>query len=198
MKKKMSEAKASVAGVKAQQIQNGLVGSETRPEATDIVVSSEYNCEANFMKMVESNDVKALLMLQSIADKGDPKAMELLARIYLDGDIIEGKEDEGIKYLYQLADIGNTNALVLLGTTYLRNANTEEDHVMAFEYFHKAALLGHPESEMIISALYSEGRGCKKNLVFAEIWAVKARMDNFSFNKVMEITGWDEGIGDIN
>jgi hypothetical protein len=197
MKKKINEAKASVAGAKAQQIQSGVVGSETRPEVTDIVVASEHNCE-NLMKMVESNGKKAFVMLQQIADKGNLEAMELLTRIYLDGDIIEGKEDEGMKYLKKMADLGIINALVLLGTTYLRNANSEEDHVMAFKFFHKAALLGHPESEMIVSALYSEGRGCKKNMMLAKIWAVKARMSNFSFSKVMEITGWDEGIDDNN
>ena len=171
--------------------------AKTRPEVTDIVVASEHNCE-NLMKMVESKGKKALLMLQQIADKGNLEAMELLARIYLEGDIIEGKEDEGMKYLKKMADLGIINALVLLGTTYLRNANSEDDHVMAFEYFHKAALLGHPESEMIVSALYSEGRGCKKNMLLAKIWAVKARMSNFSFSKVMEITGWDEGMDDNN
>ena len=172
--------------------------AKTRPEVTDIVVASEYNCETNLMKMVESNGKKAFLMLQQIADKGNLEAMELLSRIYLDGDIIEGKEDEGMKYLHQLADLGNIDALVLLGTTYLRNAYSEEDHVMAFEYFHKAALLGHPESEMIVSALYSEGRGCKKSLALAKVWAVKARIDDYSFSKAMEITGWDEGIDDNN
>ncbi len=181
MKKKNFTAKAPLMGVMAQQEKNGVVGSVVEIVDLPIQIIEE---------LVMSGKTKdAIKLIQGLADNGDSDAAYYLAKLYQEGDVVEENFKTSAKYLQMAADFGNTKAMMELAQYGYMCAKSEFDRVEVFDWFHKAALSGNSEAEMIISYLYLMGYGCEENKILADMWHLKARIDDFDETKVFEILG---------
>lgn len=151
--------------------------------------------DVNFMEIVE--DVMlckgawhAFGHLEDFAEEGDSEAALLLAEFYLRGDEGPRNIEKGVHFLELALEMGNAEAFVRFGSYGFRGgSDTEEIRAEAFAAIHKAALQGHPEAEKIMSVFYHDGYGCQPNEQLAEMWSLKAEIDNCNEEKVLSLLG---------
>jgi len=188
MKKKNFTANASQVGVMALQEKNGIVGSVVEIVDLPIQIIEE---------LVMSGKTKdAIKLIQGLADNGDSDAAYYLAKLYQEGDVVEENFKTSAKYLQMAADLGNTKAMMEIAQYGYMCAKSEFDREEVFDWFHKAALSGNSEAEMIISYFYLTGYGCEKSKILADMWHLKARIDDFDETKVFEILGTNNFMND--
>lgn len=188
MKKIKTTAKAPQMGVMAQQEKNGVVGSIVEIVDLPIQIIEE---------LVMSGKTKdAIKLIQGLADNGDSDAAYYLAKLYQEGDVVEENFKTSAKYLQMAADLGNTKAMMEIAQYGYMCAKSEFDREEVFDWFHKAALSGNSEAEMIISYFYLTGYGCEDNKTLADMWHLKARIDDFDETKVFEILGTNNNFND--
>ena len=138
----------------------------------------------------------AIRFIQELSDNGNSDAAYYLAKLFLEGDVIKKNAHKGVEYLLKAADLGNTKAKMEIAVSILRNGNDERDAEKAFEMFHDIAMKGNAEAEMVLSCLYFKGYGCEVNKTLADMWHLKARIDDFNENKVFEILGMRDSMND--
>lgn len=124
-----------------------------------------------------------------VADNGNSDAAYYLAKLYLEGDVVKKNAQKGVMYLQKAADLGNTKAMMEIAVSIMQNGHDEEDAEMAFGMFHDIAMKGNAEAEMVLSCFYLIGYGCEENKTLADMWHLKARIDDFDETKVFEILG---------
>ena len=105
----------------------------------------------------------------------------------MEGDIVKKNAHKGVMYLQNAADLGNTKAMMEIAVSIMQNGNDEEDAEMVFGIFHDIAMKGNAEAEMVLSCFYLIGYGCEENKTLADMWHLKARIDDFDETKVFEI-----------
>lgn len=181
MKKKNYTAKAPQMGVMAQQEKNGVVGSVVEIVNLPIQIIEE--------KVMLGKTKDAIKLIQGLADNGDSDAAYYLAKLYLEGDVVKKNIHKGVMLLQKAADLGNTKAMMEIAVSIMQNGNDEEDADMVFGMFHDMAMKGNAEAEMIISYFYLTGYGCEECKTLADMWHLKARIDDFDETKVFEILG---------
>lgn len=135
------------------------------------------------------NTKDAIKLIQGLADNGDSDAAYYLAKLYLEGDVVKKNIHKGVMLLQKAADLGNTKAMMEIAVSIMQNGNDEEDADMVFGMFHDMAMKGNAEAEMIISYFYLTGYGCEECKTLADMWHLKARIDDFDETKVFEILG---------
>ena len=116
----------------------------------------------------------------------------------MEGDVVKENFKISAKYLQNAADLGNTKAMMEIAHYGYMCAKSESDREEVFHWFHKAALSGNAEAEMVLSWCYSIGYGCEKNKILANMWHLKARIDDFDETKVFEILGGIDFNNDID
>ena len=188
MKKNQMKANASQAGAKAQQGQNGVVGSVVENVIMPMQMIEE--------KVLSGKTKDAVKLIQNLADNGDSNAAYYLAKLYLEGDVVKKDGHKGAMYLQKAANLGNTKAKMEIAVSILRCGNDEEDAEMAFEMFHDIAMKGNAEAAMVLACFYIKGYGCEANKTLADMWHLKARIDGFSENKVFEILGMNNSMNE--
>jgi TPR repeat protein len=169
-------------GVMALQEKNGIVGS-----VVEIIVDLPIQIIEELVMSGKTKD--AIKQIQGLADNGDSDAAYYLAKLYQEGDVVKENFKTSAKYLQMAADLGNTKAMMEIAQYGYMCAKSEFDREEVFDWFHKAALSGNSEAEMIISYLYLMGYGCEENKILADMWHLKARIDDFDETKVFEILG---------
>ena len=189
MKKIKTTAKAPQMGVMALQEKNGIVGS-----VVEIIVDLPIQIIEELVMSGKTKD--AIKLIQGLADNGDSDAAYYLGKLYQEGDVVEENFKTSAKYLQMAADLGNTKAMMEIAQYGYMCAKSEFDREEVFDWFHKAALSGNSEAEMIISYLYLMGYGCEENKILADMWHLKARIDDFDETKVFEILGTNNNFND--
>ena len=184
--KKNFTANASQAGAKAQQGQSGVVGS--------VVENSNLPFHIVEEKVMSGKTKDAVKFIQELADNGNSDAAYYLAKLYLEGDVVKKDGHKGAMYLQKAADLGNTKAKMEIAISILRCGNDDRDAEMAFGLFHDIAMKGNAEAEMVLSCFYFKGYGCEVNKTLADMWHLKARIDDFDENNVFEILGMENYI----
>lgn len=179
MKKISLTANASQVGATVQQEKNGVVGS--------IVANLPIQIIEEKVMLGKTKD--AIKFVQGLADKGNSDAAYYLAKLYLEGDVVKKNAQKGVMYLQKAADLGNTKAMMEIAVSVMQNGHDEEDAEMAFGMFHDIAMKGNAEAEMVLSCFYLIGYGCEENKTLADMWHLKARIDDFDETKVFEILG---------
>lgn len=146
----------------------------------------------NALAIIEENVLlgktkDAIKFIEGLADNGNSDAAYYLAKLYLEGDVVKKDGHKGAMYLQKAADLGNTKAKMEIAISILRCGNDDRDAEMAFGLFHDIAMKGNAEAEMVLSCLYFKGYGCEKNKTLADLWHLKARVDDFDENMVFDI-----------
>jgi TPR repeat protein len=188
MKKAQIQATASKVEARTQQSKNGVVGSEVENVNMPMQIIEE--------KVMLGKTKDAIRFIQELSDNGNSDAAYYLAKLFLEGDVIKKNAHKGVEYLLKAADFGNTKAKMEIAVSILRNGNDERDAEKAFEMFHDIAMKGNAEAEMVLSCLYFKGYGCEVNKTLADMWHLKARIDDFNENKVFEILGMRDSMND--
>jgi hypothetical protein len=143
-------------------------------------------------KVLSGNTKDAIKIIQDLADNGNSDAAYYLAKLYLEGDVVKKNPHKGAEYLLKAADLGNTNAKMEIAVSILRNGNDDKDAEMAFEMFHDIAMTENAEAAMVLACFYIKGYGCEKNKTLADMWHLKARIDDFDENKVFDMLGMND------
>ena len=164
---KRKKAKASVAGARAQQGKNGVVGSK-------LVISLSQDSE--------------LRQLESQALSGDANIAYYLANLYYTNPFAQDTV-KGWKFLLLAAGLGNMYAEADMGTIYYRKAKTAADKKAVFDWFKAAAKHGHAEAMMVLSHFYQRGYGCRCDLGKAQIWEENAKFNNYDIDSFLHILG---------
>jgi len=170
----------------AHQNQSGVVGSEVENVNLPIQMIEE--------KVLSGKTKDAIKFIQELAENGNSNAAYYLGKLYMEGDVVKKNEHKGVMYLQKAADLGNIKAKMEIAVSILRCGNDEEAAEMAFGMFHDIAMKGNAEAEMVLSCFYFKGYGCEKNKTLADMWHLKARIDDFNEKKVFEILGMDKFI----
>lgn len=99
------------------------------------------------------------------AEKGDPKAQEVVAKMLMKGRGVETDEAEGIKWLAksQGASPDSPKFQIELGRMYREGQDVTENYSAALDLFRKAAAQGNAEAVYQIGQLYEFGEGVTRN-----------------------------------
>lgn len=98
--------------------------------------------------------------LRSMAESGNPEAMNLYGYLLLSGE--EGVERDpaaGLSWLTKAANAGDVKAASNLGWLFIDGNLVEQDYVAGAKWLAKAADAGLPVAQSLLGDLYLEGRG---------------------------------------
>ncbi|KAJ3256449.1 hypothetical protein HDU77_003134 [Chytriomyces hyalinus] len=98
------------------------------------------------------------------AEAGYVKAMEKLARYFLDGVYCPQDKVEAAKWLRRAVDADSVYAMLTLGHMHEKG---EGDYQIAFTYFQQAAERGDPKGRLYVAQYLETGRAIKKDLLQA-------------------------------
>lgn len=108
-----------------------------------------------------AKDVKyAMTLLQKAVDKGDPRALVLLADCY--GGQLVGIPQDGKKMfdlLWRAAEADIPEALSKIGFCYEEGIGVKRDTAAAVRWYLKAVKKGHPQAMVNLADCYLNGRG---------------------------------------
>ncbi|MGD9107659.1 MAG: tetratricopeptide repeat protein [Gammaproteobacteria bacterium] len=114
---------------------------------------------------------RALPMISELANKNEPQALYLLAKMNMFGYGMKKNAEDGFKYMQQAAQLKNLNAQMYLGAYYLNHVKNIKE---ALVWLKKAADQGNSKAQMFTALCYLNGLGVKKNLDLAKQYVVKA------------------------
>jgi uncharacterized protein len=111
-----------------------------------------------------------------VNDKGDPKAMTLLAELYANGFGVPNNDDEAAKWFKLAAERGDREAMFELAMFRLGGRGGSRDSTEATRLLAEAAKLGQPAAAYNLGLLYLEGRQFPQDLKrAAELFQVAAQ-----------------------
>ena len=117
------------------------------------------------------NYTAAAALCQPRADKGDPKCLYLLGRIYVEGNGVASDSKKGIEMIRQAADAGHHYAQYYFGVAAglnqeMQKADMADIDVM--DYMYKAAKAGLPEAQCAYYSMKKLLAESNKDLVISE------------------------------
>ena len=105
----------------------------------------------------------ALDLAQKAAEKGDPQAHTLIARIYAEGLGVPQSAATAAKWYAKGAELGDIEASFGLGVLYAEGAGVTKDYKEAARLFEVAALKGHALANYNLGLLFLRGLGKAEN-----------------------------------
>ncbi len=118
---------------------------DVRAAAMNGTAASEAVTLANSLRLDPSmrNMGRALDLLQSAAEKGDPYAMEELGQIYLTGEGVKADPAKGQEYLERSIAAGRVGAQIKLGDALVKGKLLPKDTVFGLKLLEEAATKDH-------------------------------------------------------
>ncbi len=124
----------------------------------------------------QNDFVRALLLLQPLADAGNARAQAIIGNLFVLGCCGVAEDAEtGLEWLRKAAAQGDAEAESLLGDAYLAGRGTQKDYAQAMSWLLKAAEKGDASAQTSIAKMFEEGLGVPKNQEEAKKWSAKAR-----------------------
>ena len=111
---------------------------------------------------------------QSLANRGDPVAQNLLWIMYTAGEGVKQDEKQSLQWLRKSAEQGYWMAQKNLGGKYQLGQGLEQDKAQAVAWYRKAAEQGSAEAQFKLGWMYSEGEGIAQDKTQAVAWYRKA------------------------
>lgn len=106
----------------------------------------------------------AVTLLEPIAEGGDQKAQDLLARLYHNGHLGSGQEEKARYWYEKAAAQGSRRAQMALANLYLeKNEASSGDKSRAVNFLLQAASPGDAEAQYQLGKLYMTGNGVPKD-----------------------------------
>jgi hypothetical protein len=109
-------------------------------------------------------DIEAAISFRRAAGLGDPRAMEKLGEMYVDGRGVTRNDSEAVQWFRKAADAGEPTGMLFLGAMYYLGAGVARDYAAAAGWYGKAADAGSPDAMYDLGTLYENGEGVAKDL----------------------------------
>jgi TPR repeat protein len=120
--------------------------------------------------------VRALLLLEPLANEGNARAQAMVGEMLLRGCCGAKLDPQaGLDWLRKAAAQDDTEAQSLLGKAYLDGDGTKANFAEALKWLLKAAEKGDASAQEALGDMYQKGLGVKKNIDEAKKWYAKAR-----------------------
>lgn len=114
-------------------------------------------------KGVPQDTTKGIKTLEQSAETGDIRAVLELAKILLEGQLVEKNVTQAVVLLKTVDD---PNALFMLGDIY----RTNFEYTKALDYYRQAAERGHVYAQYSTAIAYAIGQGTKRDIQTAKKW----------------------------
>jgi serine/threonine protein kinase len=139
--------------------------SEKRPEP---LVDRAERARQLFAEAVEKQNAglleEAMTLYRQSAQMGEPRAMEALGEIFLEGKGVAENYAEASAWFRKAADGGNLTAMLYLGYLYQSGVGVAQNYASAIYWFGKAADAGNPAGMFDLGMMYENGQGVAVNL----------------------------------
>lgn len=107
---------------------------------------------------------EALALFRQSARMGEPRAMEALGEIFLDGTGAAKNDATASTWFRKAADLGNLTAMLYLGYMYQFRIGMPQSYGSAMYWFGQAADAGNPAAIFDLGMMYERGQGVPVNL----------------------------------
>ena len=121
------------------------------------------------VKLVEAGRGKeAVALLEKAAATKDADAIDYLAQLYDDGEVVSQDLSHAAILYRQAAELGNTHAQWRLGVMLDMSEGVKENPKEAVEWFRKAAAKRDRSAVSSLAAMYANGRGVSQDFTEAK------------------------------
>ncbi len=104
-------------------------------------------------------------------------ALEKLARLYDEGEVVTQNPREAFKFYYELAMLWEVNGrneclchAFEIAERYAEGKGVVRDDAMAFSWYCKVAKAGNTTAIWVVAEWYEQGRGCERDVIKAVEW----------------------------
>jgi serine/threonine protein kinase len=111
----------------------------------------------------KGNSKEAIDLFRRAADLGEPRAMQDLGEIFMEGTVVAKNDEEAARWFRKGAERGNVSAMLFLGGMYRLGNGVEQSDKEAADWFRKAADAGNPAAMYNLGNLYEDGRGVPRD-----------------------------------
>ncbi len=111
----------------------------------------------------KGNSKEAIDLFRRAADLGEPRAMQDLGEIFMEGTVVAKNDEEAARWFRKGAERGNASAMLFLGGMYRLGNGVEQSDKEAADWFRKAADAGNPAAMYNLGNLYEDGRGVPRD-----------------------------------
>ena len=154
---------------------------------------------AALMHYDEGNFGKVLLIIEPLAEKGNPEAQSLLGWMYFKGQGVAKSNKKAIQWYVLSAEKGNSGAEFNLGFMYHQGHGVPQDYSEAVRWYIKAQAKDNVFAHYNLGLLVEEGKGIKEDpkLAFRLYLFGAKRGHRQSMGKVGHYFSQGEGV-DLN
>lgn len=149
-----------------------------KPPQSDDYLEGSKNMEAK-------NYARALDAFRKGADKGDARAQNALAAMYLNGLGVPRDTKLALQWLQKAAEQGNDRAQSNLGKMYYNGDGVAQDYKLAMSWLEKSALQGYPIARNHLAAAYLDGKAVPVDLVEVYKWLTLSGNDDAMRNRAI-------------
>ena len=97
-------------------------------------------------------------------------AMEVLADMYDDGELVKRDKQKSNELYQRAAELGNSEAAYKLATAYGFGDGVDMNKEAAFKWMKKAAELGYAKAQLDLGYFFATGYACEKDETAAGYW----------------------------
>jgi TPR repeat protein len=134
---------------------------------------------------VERDPAAAAGYFRRAAEKGFAEGQNNLGFLYQLGAGVEKSLPQAMRWYERAAEQNHPAAFYNIGMLRLAGqGGVKQDYPQALSALRNAARLGHVTAANVLSTLYEQGRGVKRDIVRAKMWAEIAMRSGFFADKV--------------
>lgn len=135
---------------------------------------------------------RAVQLLTSLAEQGEPRAQLRLGHMYADGKGVARDYETAADLYRRAADQGNAQAMDALAGAHFSGEGVERDYDAMARLYRQAANKGLTMAKLHLAVCYNQGWGVNKDLPLAYAWYTAAAQD-----AVRDPTGADLAEGNL-
>ena len=139
------------------------LGPATSPVASSTHEKGAAEGDQAYEAFDQGQYLTALAIAQKAAERGDPQAHTLIARIYAEGLGVPQSAETAARWYAKGAELGDIEAAFGLGILYAEGSGVKQDYNEAARLLEVAALKGHPLANYNLGLLFLRGKGKAEN-----------------------------------
>ncbi|CEG57954.1 SEL1-like repeat protein [Legionella fallonii] len=153
---------------------------------------AQFALAENFIDSRHSaNNKLGLIWLNKAANNGNPKALERLGRLYMDGKLVEKDKDKGIELLTKAASLNYAPAMTTLGDIALAD-NQPQD---AVKWYNDAIKQHDLTAYLHLAHAYLQDKSSIYDVKSGFLWTLKAAQEGLPEAKSELANLYQKGIG---
>ncbi len=117
----------------------------------------------------------ALAAFKTGAEAKDPRCMDRLGGLYMEGHGVEKDYAEGVKWIRRSAELGDRDGMSDYGVAFGSGRGVPQDYALAMKWYTDAGMKGNPTALNNIGGLYESGSGVVQDYVTAYAFYILAR-----------------------